>query len=258
MAGPPPGLSAIAASAKGAGAPVVFAPIPLVGREAEIAALVQAHRAVGPDGRLLLVEGEAGIGKTRLATSADIVRSAGGAVLAARAYPGEASIAFAPIIELVRVGLGRSGAVERLRTVRPDLLREAARLVPLPEIPAAAVAGSSLDPYGQARLFEALADILVALTTGSIAGLIWLDDVGGADPSTIEFIGYLARRLRDRPVVVLVTSRSEDGRRRPRTSSGALDREGSSYELSSPDGSPMSPAGVSRAGSQVEPVVDSL
>jgi len=263
MAGPPPGLPAIAAPAKGAGAPVVFAPIPLVGREAEIAALVQAHRAVGPDGRLLLIVGEAGIGKTRLATSlADIVRSAGGVVLAARAYPGEASIAFAPIIELVRVGLGRSGAVERLRTVRPDLLREATRLVPLPEVPAAPVAGSSLDPYGQARLFEALADILVALTTGSIAGLVWLDDVGWADPSTIEFIGYLARRLRDRPVVVLVTSRSEElvvGDQERVL--GALDREGLvvRVELGRMDRADVAALATAALGSQVEPGrVDSL
>ena len=38
-----------------------------MGRDAEWAALVQAHRAAGPDGRAAVIEGEAGIGKTRLA-----------------------------------------------------------------------------------------------------------------------------------------------------------------------------------------------
>jgi DNA-binding SARP family transcriptional activator/tetratricopeptide (TPR) repeat protein len=211
LSGPPPAGPAISVAASVAESRVVSAPVPLVGRVSEMASLVEAYRSVAPDGRLIVVEGEAGIGKTRVASAfADVVRSGRGAVLSARVYPGEAGIAFAPIVELVQAGLGRPGAVARLRSVRPDLLAEAARLVPLPSVPAAAASGSARDPYGRARLLHALAEILVALAAGPVPGLIWLDDVGWADASTIELIGYIGHRLRGRPVAWLVTSRSEE------------------------------------------------
>jgi hypothetical protein len=207
----PPAGPAISIEASVAVPSDVSAAVPLVGRAAEMAALVEAYRAAGPDGRLLFIEGEAGIGKTRLGSAlADAIRSAGGTVLAARAYPGEAGIPFAPIVELVRAGLVRPGAAARLRTVGRDLLGEAARLVPLPSIPAAVAPGPTADPYGQARLLEALADVVAALAAGPIPGLIWLDDVGWADASTIELVGYIAHRLRGRPVTLLVTSRPEE------------------------------------------------
>ena len=54
----------------------------LVGRATELAGLFAGYSAVGPDGRLLLIEGEAGIGKTRLgAELAEQVRGSGGALL---------------------------------------------------------------------------------------------------------------------------------------------------------------------------------
>jgi DNA-binding SARP family transcriptional activator len=184
---------------------------PLVGRDRELRRLVAALDAVGPAGRLLVVEGEPGIGKTRLArAAADVVRDRGGSVLEARAYPGEAGIAFAPIVELIRAGLGRPDAVERLAAVRPDLLGEVARLVPLPVGPSISTSAPSLDPYGQARLFEALAKVLATLASGPVSGLIWLDDLSWADASTLELIGYIARRLPDHPLALLVTFRVEE------------------------------------------------
>ena len=66
------------------------------------------------------------------------------------------------------------------------------------------------DPFGRTRLFEALAEVLVALAGGPSRGLLWLDDLHRADSSTLEFIGYLARRLRARPIALLVTWRPEE------------------------------------------------
>ena len=57
---------------------------------------------------------------------------------------------------------------------------------------------------------QALAEVLVALAAGDPPGLLWLDDLHRADSSTIEFIAYLARRLRVRPVALLVTWRPEE------------------------------------------------
>jgi tetratricopeptide (TPR) repeat protein len=125
----------------------------------------------------------------------------------------------------------------------------------------AAASGSPLDPYGQARLFEALAEILVALAMGPVAGLVWLDDVGWADASTIEFIGYLARRLRDRPVAIVVTSRPEELSAADRERViGAPSREGlTRVELSRWDRADVAAVATAVLGNESEPGrVDSL
>jgi DNA-binding SARP family transcriptional activator/tetratricopeptide (TPR) repeat protein len=185
---------------------------PLVGREREVGALLAAHRSIGPDGRLLVIEGEPGIGKTRLAAAfAATLRSTGATVLEARAYAGEATIAFASVVELLRAAVDRPATVEALRSVRPDLLDEASRLVPLPGRSARALDDPGPgDPFGRARLLEALTEVLTATVGGSVPGVIWIDDLDWADGSTVEAIAYLARRLHDRPVALVVTWRPQD------------------------------------------------
>ncbi len=184
---------------------------PLVGRDGELAVLLAGYAAAGPDGRLLLVEGEAGIGKTRLSVAlAEQIRALGGTVLEAEVYRGETGIAFGPIVELVRAGVGLGDGTARLTAVRSDLLREAGRLVPLPGMAPGPRSTTPDQPFGRARLFDALAEVLVALAGGPPPGLLWVDDLHRADASTIELVGYLARRLRARPVVLLITWRPEE------------------------------------------------
>ena len=186
--------------------------LPLVGRDRELATLREAYRSLGPDGRLLIVEGEAGIGKTRLATDfAGVVRASGGIVVEARAYAGEAAIALAPIAELIRVGLDRPGAELRLRTVRPELLVEAGRLVPMPDSSdRGGHPPSPMDPFSGVRLVEGLAEVLTALVAGPMPGLLFVDDLNRADDSSLSVIAYLAHRLRGRPIGLLVTWRAEE------------------------------------------------
>ena len=66
------------------------------------------------------------------------------------------------------------------------------------------------NPFGRARLLEALADLLTALVAGPVPGMLVLDDVHLADVSTIEVAAYLARRLRGRPIALVVTWRTEE------------------------------------------------
>jgi tetratricopeptide (TPR) repeat protein len=100
------------------------------------------------------------------------------------------------------------------------------------------------------------------MTTGPVAGLVWLDDVSWADASTIAFIGYLARRLRDRPVAVLLTWRSEDLTDRDREGVlGAPNREGLAVrvELGRLDRADVAALARAALGDEVEPGrVDSL
>ncbi len=192
--------------------------IPLIGRGLELEALVAGYGAVGPDGRLLVIEGEPGIGKSRLgAALAAATLARGGTVLEARAYAGEQGIALALIADLIRVGLALPEAQTRLRSVRLESLTTAARLVPLPEVTSEPGGASPLDPNAQVRLFEALIDVLVGLSGGPSPGLIWLDDLSWADASTIELVAYLGRRLAGRPIAILVTWRPEE--------LGSLDRQ---------------------------------
>ena len=200
-----------ASSVQEAGAsPGVPVPPPLIGRTLELKRLVAALGAVGPHGHLFVIEGEPGIGKTRLAAAvADVARARGGTVLEARAYAGEDAIPLGAIAELLRSGIARSDAAARLATVEPGALMELTRLLPMPGVPMIARPPEG-DPFGRARLFEAVAAALVALVRGSEPGVVWIDDAHLADLSTLEFLGYLARRLADHPVGLQIAWRTEE------------------------------------------------
>ena len=188
--------------------------VPLIGRAAELGAIETGWRAASPDGRLVLLEGEAGIGKTRLAeAAAATIRAEGGVVLGARAYPGETAIAYGPIAELVRLGLAAPGGVARLATLDETVRLEVGRLVDLPAPLRAGVADRTVGPDdagARVRLLDAIARVISALASGPIPGLVWVDDLHLADDSTREALAYLARRLTGRSLVLLLAWRRED------------------------------------------------
>ncbi len=173
-------------------------------------AMAEASEAIGNDGRLLVLEGEAGIGKTRLAEAfIERTSAVGNAVLTARCYEGESALAYGPIIEWLK----EAEAMAPGKGVPPTATRslsEAARLLPelrgrrsdLPEAP-------RLDSLGaQRNFYEGVCDVLTAACGTS--GVLFLDDVHWADGATLEMLHYLARRLVGRPVCLLVTWRSEE------------------------------------------------
>jgi DNA-binding SARP family transcriptional activator/predicted ATPase len=176
---------------------------PLVGREKQWAALRAAYDAVGADGRLVVLAGEAGIGKTRLA--GDFVawaRGRGSSAATARAVEGETGLAFACAIELLRSALAAgSGDVD------PAAAGEAARLLPeLGTPPTPTLDG----PGAQARFLDGVARVLFESTLGRRPGVIVVDDVHWADASSLEALAFLGRRLRGRPVLLLLTWRPEE------------------------------------------------
>ena len=183
---------------------------PLVGRDRELETLLATLQAVDRQGRLLVIEGEPGIGKTRLATAVvDVALDRGATVLKARAYAGEEAIPLSVIAEMLRSGLAIPDASARLAAIEPRALAELTRLLPVPGI--APIAPSlEGDPFGRVRLFEALGSVVVALVRGAVPGIVWIDDVHLADASTLEFLGYLARRLDNHPLALMVTWRAED------------------------------------------------
>ena len=209
--GPDASDAATAARAHGPLGPPVR--LPMLGRRLELAALREAFRSSSPDGRVAAVFGEGGIGKTRLVESLVAEASAGGAaVLVARAFPAEGSIAYAPIVALLRDGFARSGAAGRLVRLPPATLAEVERLLALPDGVTAGVVttGRTDSPAARARLLEALATVLAALVGGPVPGVIAVEDLQWADDASREALLYLARRLASRPMLLILTWRSED------------------------------------------------
>jgi DNA-binding SARP family transcriptional activator/predicted ATPase len=196
-------------------APIVLprnTPSPLIGRDAELGQMQQLYQQVGPDGRLLIVAGEPGIGKTRLAeTLLAWTATAGASALTGRCYEGETNLAYAPIIQALQNGLAQATATAQLDALPPHYLAEAARL--LPQL----AAGRSLPtlaalnaPGEQVRFFEGIAQTLTALLIGPTPGVFWLDDVHWLDSASQEFLLYLLHRWQKRPFLILLCWRTEE------------------------------------------------
>src|SRR6516162_952757 len=154
-------------------------------------------------GGLVLVSGEAGIGKTRLcAELSRWHRQRGGRVLLGRAAPQEASIPYAALADALRGARRAEPAVWEAARARAGILWAVA-----PELaPEAGGPGRSAD---RLVLFEALLDA-VDEAAGDGTALWVLDDLHWADDSTWEFVRYAARRVADLALVLVVTYREEE------------------------------------------------
>lgn len=185
--------------------------VPIVGRDRELATLVDRWRRAATDGGVVLIEGEAGIGKTRLGEAlVATVRSAGGAVLGARGHPGEAGIAYGPIVELIRVGLARPDGANRLQKLDTTARLELSRLTDLPAPIRVSGRPGPETASARVRLLDAIADSIAALSAGPVPGVVWIDDFHLADEPTRESVVYLAHRLTGRPLVLALAWRRED------------------------------------------------
>ena len=178
---------------------------PLVGRDAELAELnAQFRRARNSGFRCVLLQGEPGVGKTRLAQEL-LVRTRGRATgLRARGYPLGAAMPFGLWAELFDSYL-RGRPTEEVRRLCGDLVDDLAGLLRT----AAAVHGSWRPDVSPAQLREALA-VLLANLAHPRPVVILLDDVHLADASSWEALGYLARTLAEVPVLVLACARPDE------------------------------------------------
>jgi DNA-binding SARP family transcriptional activator/tetratricopeptide (TPR) repeat protein len=205
--------------------------LPLVGRDRELAAIRGTWAGLDRDGVVVSVVGEAGIGKTRLAQEVvDRVSVAGGRCLVARAFASERDIAYGPIVDLLRSGLGTAEGMARLRGLAAATINELERLVALPDelarlAPRMGARTREADvPAARARLLDAIEAALLALVAGPVPGLIAVEDMQWADDASREAILHAARRLSDRPVLLLLTWRPEDLDERGRAFAVEMDR----------------------------------
>ena len=174
------------------------APPPLVGREREQAALrVGIASAMSGRGSLILIGGEAGIGKTTLAEFIcdEAVVSGRVSVLIGRCYDLAETPPYGPWAE----------AFDR-----------APRDPGLPLLPAALTGdGASDGTESQAALFRQTRDFLAALASRCPLILL-LEDLHWADQPSLDLLRTLGRDLDDAPLIILATYRVEEvSRRRP-------------------------------------------
>ena len=192
-----PGVSRVVSRAQLPSNRVASSPVALVGRFAERAAVL-AHLDggwTGEGGGLCLLEGEPGIGKSRLLDEANLAAlSAGSTVLAARSYETET---------------GRPFGVwtDALRSVDLGALPEPLRIELTPLLPE--LGGERLDVDDPARLHDAVSAALTALTADATITIL-LDDLQWLDESSASLLHYVLRRVGTNPVAVVATARTAE------------------------------------------------
>jgi DNA-binding SARP family transcriptional activator len=183
-----------------------------VGRESELGVLSRAWSdAVAGRPALVLVAGEAGIGKTRLAAEAvRLATSTGGLVLRARCYEAERSLFLQPLVDAIR---------PVVLSTRPDVLRGVVGpwAGPLGEL--IPEVGHILRPiaYERAtpeierrRSFDAISAFIRSLAESQPV-LLFLDDLHNTGSSSLELLHFLMQRAAPARLLVLGTLRIEEG-----------------------------------------------
>jgi DNA-binding SARP family transcriptional activator/tetratricopeptide (TPR) repeat protein len=186
---------------------------PFLGREHELGMLADAMARVNSDGIVIVVEGEAGIGKTSLLRELAAHSTHGRRrVLTAACHAGEAMAPYGMLVKLLRSALRPDAGHDWLADLRPDTVRELGRL--LPEV--ATVAGGAPPATGPGavwRLVDALAEAVFAAASAPSSewspGVALVDDLQWSDQSSLQVLSHLAERLQGQPVGLVLAWRTE-------------------------------------------------
>lgn len=181
-----------------------------VGRERELALLHETlSAAAAGSGQLLVLGGDPGIGKTRLASHFAAAAAERGAVVAwGHCGQHTESGAYGAWIELLRELLAGGDEPERrsqlglgaadIATIVPDIRNRFRDIGQAPPI----------DPVSaRLRLFGSVIDFLAAIANTQPLLLIF-DDIHAADDASLRLLVELATRLRQQRVLCLVTFRT--------------------------------------------------
>lgn len=173
----------------------------VIGRDAELASIAQAvASAKAGQPRIMLIAGDAGIGKTRLITEActraeqdGVLTAVGGCV-----QLGQSSLAYAPLIEALR-GVRRRLGDEDFTELLGPAVTTVGVMLGLSE-------GSGVDP---GRLIEQLLGLLGRLAARQPMLLVF-EDMHWADASTRDLVAFLARNLRHIELSLVLTYRGDE------------------------------------------------
>lgn len=182
--------------------------VEFVGRDGELARLgglwIEAARG---SPRIVLVRGDAGVGKSRLvAEVADRVRRGGAIVASARCFGISGRLALAPVADWLRNPAVRAAAAG----LEPVWRAEVERLVPAEEghVESAARGRAMVDAWQRHRFFEGLARAFTGVLRPM---LLVLDNAHWCDQETLAFLAYcLTKAAPESPLMLAATMRDDD------------------------------------------------
>ena len=191
----------------------------LVGRDEALASLIRAIAgALAGEPRILIVRGEAGIGKSRLMREVTASLPPGTRVLVGECLDiGAAGLPYLPVAEAFRRLARSMDEADVARTLGPAradlaaLVPELAATEPggtgeAPTLPSPTLLTSGL---AQARLFEQVLGVLTVLSDASPAVLV-VEDVHWIDRATRDLLTFLARNLSRERLAIVLTVRDDD------------------------------------------------
>lgn len=172
----------------------------LINRIAELETLDRELMWAATGGRVVAISGDAWMGKTRLLE--EFTRrseSQGHRVLMARGYRSEQTLAYGVVAQLLTPAV--SEQLFDTSEVPDWAISEASRLLPELSTPAQPDAGGS-----EARLFEAITRLILSLAEGKTLVLA-IDDGQWLDAASSSLLSYVAHRMADSPVMMVVSTR---------------------------------------------------
>lgn len=183
--------------------------LPMVGRDDDLEQLARIHRSASGHGKLVMVEGEAGVGKSRLLQelAARVDRDGAVSVLV-RCYPGEKTVAYGPIADALRATAPQDAG----RAIARAWLTEVARLVPElldrdSALPRPAPLGSR---EADRRFYEGVRQALAASGAPARPALVVFEDLHWVDAASQDLLTYLAHRLAGMSLCLVLSWRSEE------------------------------------------------
>ncbi len=184
--------------------------LPFLGRESELKTLISYLGR----GKLILLEGEPGIGKTRIITelaAEEARKQAPLLVIRGTAYELEQGLPYQPILDALREVRSRPEwkSISAQLELEPIWWTELSRL--LPEILAESPDIPAPEPtISENRLWEALLQFFKSLASRQRIWL-FLNDLHWADAATIGWLGHLVRHLASPALTVIATTRPVNG-----------------------------------------------
>jgi DNA-binding SARP family transcriptional activator len=177
---------------------------PLIGREDQWAALMAVWKSLsrGTE-QVVLIEGEAGVGKSRLVE--EFLRWAtaeGATILRGQGYDPKSGIPYGPVVEALSGAIGAPG----LAGTDPQWLTEVTRVLPdlqrsFPLLPEPSPPTDATERW---RLFEAIAQVGLALAAERTL-VVFIDDMQWCDSETCALLHFLARRWTGAPIALVTT-----------------------------------------------------
>jgi DNA-binding SARP family transcriptional activator len=182
---------------------------PLIGRERELEFLAEAWQAaLANQCSLVLISGEAGIGKTRLVqTLADQQQWRGMRILQGRCFEFERLVSYQPFAEILRA-IPDDLTNAALAELPPWMVTQINRLTPERASYPSTLTPSATDVIQQTQLFESINQFLIQLSTRAPILLV-LEDLHWATDSVLQLLHYLARQLITQPLLIVGTLRPE-------------------------------------------------